>query len=461
MNLYNKTNNSNEFTSAISQPKLAKFINPIAIPLDSKYYFSTIKLSKKLPITQKKKLSSNILYRNIFKSNIADKFMKKNNSAISMHDNNINNHKEIEAYRKKEKSQPIAEIKSKNISNLKHLNIMKKEKSVDSLNVKMQMMEQDMGKLKEKMNQTKFKFFQILKHNNQNECNYFKVKNEKFNLSLKHFFKSNYYIKKNLEYHQRFHFGPNYLNIGNNSTKHHMELVTPENIIKLNSKLVLNLLNAEDKKLISDDPYYFFRDNKYYYKLTNTKLKSLLDRLKEEEKYEKSEETPYDDLDLENYSKKSRSKSIHIIPYKRRNVQKNIESKTIDVVPFIDKKYIDKVVNKNLNDRLKNYFTSRKNLIENELKKNFKKISAFKKKENIFEQNKFFDKTYHIRTTKEFFKPYYLQKNKERLIKDKLFSEKLGQKNIDNDQDKIIITKYKRELEGLYNKENNKTKIIK
>ena len=50
-------------------------------------------------------------------------------------------------------------------------------------------------------------------------------------------------------------------------------------------------------------------------------------------------------------------------------------------------------------------------------------------------------------------------KNKERLIKDKLFSEKVSKKNIDDDQDKIIITKYKRELEGLYNKEKNNKKI--
>ena len=320
MNLYNKRNNCDDIFSALSQPKLASCLNPIAIPLDSKYYFSTIKISRKLPITQKNKLSQNLLYRNIFRNNFNDKYIKKNHSAISLLNNSNKKSKELEEYKIKESSQSIPKIKNKNISNLKQIKIIKRENSVDTINVKMQMMDHYIRKLKDKMNQTKFKFFQIVKHNNQNECNQFKTKIEKFNLSLKHFFKSNYYIKKNLEYHQRFHFGPNYLNIGNNSTRHHMELNTPENIIKLNSKLVLNLLNDEDKKLIANDPYYFFKDNKYLYKLTNIKMKSLLDRLKEEEKFEKKENDSYDDLDIEKYYKKSKSKSITILN-KRRNIK--------------------------------------------------------------------------------------------------------------------------------------------
>ena len=458
MNLYNKRNNCDDIFSALSQPKLASCLNPIAIPLDSKYYFSTIKISRKLPITQKNKLSQNLLYRNIFRNNFNDKYIKKNHSAISLLNNSNRKSKELDEYKIKESSQSIPKIKNKNISNLKQIKIIKRENSVDTINVKMQMMDHYIRKLKDKMNQTKFKFFQIVKHNNQNECNQFKTKIEKFNLSLKHFFKSNYYIKKNLEYHQRFHFGPNYLNIGNNSTRHHMELNTPENIIKLNSKLVLNLLNDEDKKLIANDPYYFFKDNKYLYKLTNIKMKSLLDRLKEEEKFEKKENDSYDDLDIEKYYKKSKSKSITILN-KRRNIPKNIKSKTIEITPFIDKQYIDKIVNKDLNFRLKHYLKSRKNPVEKELKENFKKLSAFKKKENLFVSNKFYGKTYHIRTNKDYFKPFSLMKNKERLIKDKLFSEKVSKKNVEDDKDKIIITKYKRELEGIYNKDKNDIKI--
>ena len=368
MNLYNKRNNYDDIFSALSQPKLATHINPISIPLDSKYYFSTIKISRKLPITKKNKISQNIIYRNLFRNNLNDKYIKKNHSAISLLNSSIKKSKEIDEYKKRESSQSVPIIKNRNISNLKQFNIIKKENSVDTINVKMQMMEHYIRKLKDKMNQTKFKFFQIVKHNNQNECNEFKTKIDKFNLSLKHFFKSNYYIKKNLEYHKNFHFGPNYLNIGNNSTKHHMELNTPENIIKLNSKLVLNLLNDEDKKLIANDPYYFFKDNKYFYKLTNTKIKSLLDRLKEEEKFEKIENDSYDDLDIENYYQKRKSKSIHVLN-KRKKIPKNLKSKTADATPFIDKQYIDKIVNKNLNDRLRPYLKSRKSPVEKSLKK--------------------------------------------------------------------------------------------
>ena len=460
MNLYNKSNNCNDIFSVLSHPKLATNINPIAIPLDSNYYFSTIKISRKLPITQKNKISQNILYRNIFRNNLNDNVLKKNNSAISLLNNSNSKSKEIDKYKKKESSKSMPIIKNKNISNstqTKQIKIINKEKSVDTINVKMQMMSHDIRKLKDKMNQTKFKFFQILKHNNQKECNLFKTKIEKFNLSLKQFFKSNYYIKKNLEYHKIFHFGPNYLNIGNNSTRHRMELNSPENIIKLNSKLVLNLLNEEDKKLMANDPYFFFKDNKYLYKLTNIKIKTLLDRLKEEEKFEKKEDESYDDLDIEKYYQKGNSKSIKISS-KRRNILKNVKSKTIDTTPFIDKQYIDKIVNKNLNERLKHYLKSRKNPVEKELKEYYKKLSAYKNKENLFANNKYYDQAYHIRTSKDYFKHFSLQKNKERLIKDKLFSEKASRKNID-DKDKIIITKYKRELEGSYNKDKNNIKI--
>jgi hypothetical protein len=265
--------------SSLSQSTFATYINRIIKPLDSKYYFSTIKFSKRLPLTHKNKLSQKFSRQYALRNNIYNK-LARNHSSKSINDDNTNkNSNKIEKYKKKDNLIKNPKVNNKNKSNIQKLDLIKKEKSLDSINVKMQIMEHYLRKLKEKMNQAKFRFFKIVKHNNQNECRYFKFKNEKFNKSLNFFFKSNYYIKKNLEYHKRFHFGPNYLNIGNESTKHCMELIENENFIKLNSNSVLNSLNPEDKKLIYSDPYYFFRDNKYLYKLTNTKLKSLLDRL--------------------------------------------------------------------------------------------------------------------------------------------------------------------------------------
>ena len=451
MNLLKKGNSNENMISSLSQSTFATYINRIIKPLDSKYYFSTIKFSKRLPLTHKNKLSQKFSRQYALRNNIYNK-LTRNHSSKSINDDNTNkNSNKIEEYKKKDNLIKIPKANNKNKSNIQKLDLIKKEKSLDSINVKMQIMEHYLRKQKEKMNQAKFRFFKIVKHNNQNECRYFKFKNEKFNKSLNFFFKSNYYIKKNLEYHKRFHFGPNYLNIGNESTKHCMELIENENFIKLNSNSVLNSLNPEDKKLIYSDPYYFFRDNKYLYKLTNTKLKSLLDRLiEEEEKEEKYEEYLDDDLDFEKYYQKGKSKSIHAP--KIRNITKTKKSKTIESAPTLDQKFIDKIVNQNLNERLK-HLKLKKNPVEKEMREHIRKINAYKRKENIFQNNKHFYKTFHIRTNVDYFKSFSLKKNKERLLKDKLFSEKTNQRNMENDQGKLIINKYKRELEEIYDKE--------
>ena len=450
MNLLKKGNSNENMISSLSQSTFATYINRIIKPLDSKYYFSTIKFSKRLPLTHKNKLSQKFSRQYALTNNIYNK-LTRNHSSKSINDDNTNkNSNKIEEYKKKDNLIKNPKVNNKNKSNIQKLDLIKKEKSLDSINVKMQIMEHYLRKQKEKMNQAKFRFFKIVKHNNQNECRYFKFKNEKFNKSLNFFFKSNYYIKKNLEYHKRFHFGPNYLNIGNESTKHCMELIENENFIKLNSNSVLNSLNPEDKKLIYSDPYYFFRDNKYLYKLTNTKLKSLLDRLIEEEEEEKYEEYLDDDLDFEKYYQKGKSKSMHAP--KIRNITKTKKSKTIESAPTLDQKFIDKIVNQNLNERLK-HLKLKKNPVEKEMREHIRKINENKRKENIFQNNKQFYKTFHIRTNVDYFKSFSLKKNKERLLKDKLFSEKTNQRNMENDQGKLIINKYKRELEEIYDKE--------
>ena len=254
--------------------------NTKAIPLDSRYYFSTIGLSKKVPLTKIKSINPISSVRNIyFKNNNYN--LIKSNSAFSIYNTNttkLNKEKrEIETYQKKSNESSLL---NNDISN--SLNIKEKEKSLDAINIKVQMMEQYLRKLREKMNRTKFKFFKIVKHNNKRECAYFKEKNERFNEQLKFYFKSDYFYQLNKQYHSRFHFGKNFLNMGSDMTKHYLTPSNPEKVIKLNSDLVLSLLNEEDKDLIHSDPYFFLKDNKYLYKLTRTKFKSLMNKFREE-----------------------------------------------------------------------------------------------------------------------------------------------------------------------------------
>ena len=253
------------------------------------------------------------------------------------------------------------------------------------------------------------------------------------------------------------------MNIGNNLEKHYIEPSNPEKIIKLNSEIVLNKLSDVDKKLIYSDPYFFFRDNKYLYELTKTKFKSLINRFKEEDKNEHDNEN-----DSEN-GKLKKGKNHKLIKSKSLT-NKNIKLKTIpkfkqiEVIkkemPFFDKKYINKIINEDLNKRLKNLKT-KIHPVEKEMRKTITKLNTYKKKDFIFESNNNYYKSYSIRTKEDYFKPYSLEINRERLIKEKLFCKEINKKNDIDDKDRIIIKKYQKKLEEHYNKEKTITKIKK
>ena len=454
-------NNLNEIVSSMSQSTLATNIinnfNPKAIPLDSRYYFSTMSLSKKLPLTKIKNFNPSTSVQNIFKSdkNNTNKLIKSN-SAFSIYSsfnkNNITSKikNEIESYTKKQ-TDSLLSINNKNITS--DINNLRKQKSLDDINIKVQMMEHFLRKQREKMNRTKFKFFKIVMNNDQKECAYFKEKNERFNERLKFYFKSNFFYKINKVYHNRFHFGKNYLNMGNDITKQYIAPSDNEQIIKLNSDLVLSLLNKEDINLIHSDPYFFLKDNQYLYKLTKTKFKSLINRFKEEDAKMRENENIYDDddLDIEIYKK---NKPSHKNQKYIRNIPKLKKSKTIkEEIPFLDKKYINKMVNEDLNKRLK-HLKSGINPVEKEMINTEKKLNTYKNKNYLFEGNKKFYKTYHIRTNEDYFKPYSLEKNRERLIKETLFSKAMNKKNFSDNKDQGIIKKYQKQLEEYYSKAN-------
>ena len=450
-----------EISSKLSQSTLTTNImnnlNPITIPLDSQYYFSTVGLSKKLPLTRQ-----NINNKNL--TPFSPKFFSENNNKLiqSNSTSSINKEKsEIETYKNKPNQ---FFIMNKKIANLKKLRLIRKEKSVDTINIKMQLMEHYLRKQKEKMNRTKFKFFKIVMNHNKNECIQFKNKNEEFNEKLKLFFRSNFFYKKIKDYHKQFHFGKDFLNMGKDSTKHHMDLINNEKNIKLNSDLVLSLLNNEDKKLIYSDPYFFLRDNRYLYKLTKTKFQTLMDRFKEEDKKNNESENNTDDkdLDINKYYKIPKSKSVQKIQKKIRNPPRLTKSNSMETLkkemPYLDERHINKIINEDLNHRLK-HLQKGISPVEKEMIGTVTKLNTYKKSYYILKGNKRFYKTYHIRTNADYFKPFYLGKNRERLIKEKLFCKELNKKNFNNDKDKIIIQKYQRQLEEYYNKAKAEQKL--
>lgn len=439
-------------------------INTSSIPIDSRYFFSTINLSKKVPLTKIKNFnplsSAQDLYSN--QNNISGKRLTKNNSAFSIYNDytsKLNREKrEIETYNKKNIESSSLINNNKNITNIYIDDIRKK--SFEAINVKLQMMKHYLRKQREKMNRTKFKFFRIVKNNNKKECAYFKTKNDSFNERLQHYFKSDYFYKINKEYHNQFHFGKNFLNMGGDITKHYMEINSPEKRIKLNSDLVLSLLNDEDKKMIYSDPHFFLRDDKYLYKLTKTKVQSLANRFKEENSNGKEDESEDDDLDIEKYYKNTKKISIkkHQI---MRNIKKFPKSKTLkEGIPILDSKYINKKINEDLNKKFKN-LKQDKSPVEKEMIQVVKKLNTFKKNDWITQANAKYYKSFHFKTREDFFKPYSLGKNRERLIKEKLFCKEMSKKNFNEDKDQEIIISYQRQLEDYYRKINSNKRFKK
>ena len=400
------------------------------IPIDHKYY-STINFTKKFPLS-------------------------RNLSSISI----IKNHSHLnKKHSSNSKKVSTLKDKTKDVNKKIVIEEFKKKKGV----VNMDIMEHHMRKLKEKMKRTKFKLFKIIINNEQGQCMVFESKNIHFNDRLKGYLNSQSFYKKNKNFHKTFHFSKNDLNLCNDFKKHYIEPRNRKKNIKLTSKLVLKSLTDEDKNLIYSDPYFFLKDDQYLYKLTNTKFKSLLYRLKEEEKNKlnqkrnetSSSEDKKDNINIKDKSKsdkkKEKEKEKENIKLKKIVIRpKKLEkSKTIEnSLSFYDKKYIDKLVNEDLNQRLKS--KKKINEIEKEMINTITKLNTYKKKDYIFESNNNYFKSYNEKTNEKFFKPYFLKKNNERLIKEQLFYKQRNTQRKDDNVEQGIILKYQKMLEDVY-----------
>ena len=442
-------------------PTNLKNINSSLIPIDNRYY-STINITKKLPLSRK--------------LNITSTYMSKNDSYY-----NNRSCPEIEKYLDK-KSVIYNYISKKNnkigIENKSNKSEISKSKInqkiiVDAEKLKMNI---HLMEMREKMKKTKFKLYKIIINNRKQTCGLFEKKNDIFNGKLHNYLKSNSFYEKNKKFHRVFHFGKNDLNLGHDFTKHYVEPYNQQKNAKLTSEFVLKLLNDEDKKLIHSDPFFFLKDNKYLYKLTNTKYRSLPYILREEERLKENNNALDEDEDEKDENNNKSSKNSSLNKSKRtkkeghkKNLKKIIikkkmkKSQTADDIKFIydgillyNKKYIDKIINKDLDRRLKEISKKKDGEIEKEMRDTIIKLNNYKKKDYYFESNNNYYKTYNDKTNSNYFKPYSLRKNSERLLKEIYFQEKRNEKyNKDKSELKTIV-KYKKMLENIYKKNNNK-----
>jgi len=442
-------------------PTNLKNVNSSLIPIDHRYY-STINITKKLPLSRNLNVTSTYLSKNeSFYNNRSSPEIEKYLDKKSVIYNYISKNNKIEKEQKNNKN----EYSKAN-----------KEIIVDAEKLKMNI---HLIKMKEKMKKTKFKLYKIIINNRKQTCGLFERKNDIFNGKLHNYLKSNSFYEKNKKFHRVFHFGKNDLNLGHDFTKHYVEPYNQQKNTKLTSKYVLKLLNEEDKKLIHSDPFFFLKDNKYLYKLTNTKYRSLPYILREEEKLKENnnnsdqvEDEDKKDQNNDNnnkgnnsLSKSKRSKKEH----HKKNLKKIAlkkkmkKSQTADDIKFVydgilfyNKKYIDKIINDDLNNRLKENSKKKNGEIEKEMRDTIIKLNNYKKKDYIFESNNNFYKTYNEKTNSNYFKPYSLRKNAERLLKERHFQEKRNEKYHKDNAEISTILKYRKMLEIIYKKNNNK-----
>ena len=428
-----------------------------AIRLDHRYY-STLDITKRFPLT-----------RNIYNTNISS-ILPKNLSAtngsssspIYLQDNNNS------IKRKK---------KGKNSNDKKYWEINKIINNNNNNNiVKLQTLEAEMRKEKEKMKRTKFKLYKIVLNHEKSSCRIFERKNNHFNDRLNNYLKSCSFYEKNKKFHLRFHFSKNDLNLCHDYTKHYIEPNNKEKNKKITSNLVCKLLNDEDKKLINSDPYSFLRDNKYLHELTRVQFKTLLIRLKEEEELQEkirkeneinnyknnilkfndsvSSETNNEIKNNNNNDKQTKKITIKKLDYIAKKMKRKKEIN--NSMKLFNKKYLNKIINEDLNKRLKQKSAKKNENVEKVMIKTITKLNTYKKKDYIFESNNNYYKSYNEKTQETFFKPYSLKRNYERLMKEYEFHKQRNRQNKNDNKENDIILKYQKILEDVY-KNNKKT----
>ena len=280
---------------------------------------------------------------------------------------------------------------------------------------------------------TKFKLNKIISDNSKNCCFIQEMKNNYFLESYKNKLLSDQFINCEINRHRNFLFSKN----ENPIKKMNNYLIITDyskNLKKsFSSEDIIRSLNKKDIKLIKADVSYFKGINKNILKdlmNINSNTICLMDILNKEEAKED-----------ENKNVKKQKKVIKDIR-KNENILYNYD------------KYINKVINKDLNQRLKKIkIKNDKKKIENVLDNYSFKININKGKlsseKNIKCEDRCFQ-TFMIHLDDELTKKYYIERNRKRILKEKSFQHQkdLKLKKEENEKEFILgcLQKFKKGL---------------
>ena len=240
---------------------------------------------------------------------------------------------------------------------------------------------------------TKYKLNKIISNNSMNNCYIQDIKNKQFLDGYRRTIFSDKFIKHQINKHRRFIFDKNENHI-QKLNKYLISLDEPNNNYNLTTKEIINSLSKKDIKLIKTDISYFKNIDANIIKEL-TKIKSnkicLADILNNEEK---------------------------------NNNREEFINETI--------KYINKLTNEDFNKRLKEIQIKKPEKFENVLNDCSSKINIVLAKlnneRNFYNEDKCF-RTFLNNLDEEMTKKYSINRNRERLLKEKKFQNKKKSQN--------------------------------
>ena len=303
--VYNNNNNISSFRSANNNNNNNK-INSLKLSLNTPSKFTIYDSNNK---NSRNFYSSNFTYD----TSITFSPLKTTNFSLLTLDNKIKLANEKRNKNLEEKKLFFENERKKKEERLMHYyKIFKKNKNLINLN----------SNNERKRKQLKIKINHIINKNHKKNCESYDNKISSFNIKIFDFLQGNHNTIQNYKYCKNFHFDKNTNNfeahdrykmiIDNNNNQNNNEFKNENDMINFKT-----ILNNKEIKMVNEEPAYFF-DNNYKYK-----IKSLTERIIDEEENEKK--------------KKGKNKLLINFNYKKEKKYKeqNIEEKINDVKNII------------------------------------------------------------------------------------------------------------------------------
>lgn len=249
------------------------------------------------------------------------------------------------------------------------------------------------------MKRLKLKLHNLLTKESNNLCEDFELKNTLFNTRILDFLSSNNNLKQSLLFHSKFRFDKSENGEGHNREKMLVDIDSMKKNEDNSSNFITQHLSKYEKKLIRDDPRYFFQSN---LKSFVFKPLTLTQRIQKEENgiydFKKIDDFDFEKLNMckdEGVKKKKKQKVNHKIKNDiekqlneiHSNLNKEIYLDRTNFLDLLNKKKVDereKIIDEmNNRIRLNNIL-----LLKDQKKIDFRKrVFTFRETQNLLSTN--------------------------------------------------------------------------